>query len=295
MKVGITILSGLVGEYVGWEPTRAWDRAVEMGRVAERLGFSYAWVPDHLQVVRGPADGPTFEAFTLLSAIAAETQRIRLGPGVACAAFRNPALLVKMAMTLDVASNGRVDLAMGAGWHEGEWRGYGYGYPSAGERLALLREALEVVSRMFEPGPATWHGERFHVDGVISEPKGAGVSRIPIIVGGNGQKVTWRLAARFADELNLDGPELSEIREWLPIIRQRCEEIDRDPGTLALSAEIWWKGSAGEERVDRLGQIADLGLARIHSHLRDTVDSDEPLISFAEDCRAAGMEFEASS
>ena len=120
MKVGITILSGLVGEYVGWEPTRAWDRAVEMGRVAERLGFSYAWVPDHLQVVRGPADGPTFEAFTLLSAIAAETHRIRLGPGVACAAFRNPALLVKMAMTLDVASNGRVDLAMGAGWHEGE-------------------------------------------------------------------------------------------------------------------------------------------------------------------------------
>jgi len=214
-------------------------------------------------VVRGPADGPTFEAFTLLSAIAVETHRIRLGPGVARAAFRNPALLVKMAMTLDVASNGRVDLAMGAGWHEGEWRGYGYGYPSAGERLALLREALEVVSRMLEPGPATWHGERFHVDSVISEPKGAGVSRIPIIVGGNGQKVTWRLAARFADELNLDGPELSEIREWLPIIRQRCEEIDRDPATLALSAEIWWKGSAGEERVDRLEQIADLGLARI--------------------------------
>ena len=103
MKVGITILSGLVGEFVGWEPTRAWDRAVEMGRVAERLGFSYAWIPDHLQVVRGPADGPTFEAFTLLSAIAAETHRIRLGPGVACAAFRNPALLAKIAMTLDVA------------------------------------------------------------------------------------------------------------------------------------------------------------------------------------------------
>lgn len=232
MKVGITILSGLVGEFVGWEPTRAWDRAVEMGPVAERLGFSYAWVPDHLQVVRGPADGPTFEAFTLLSAIAVETHRIRLGPGVACAAFRNPALLVKMAMTLDVASNGRVDLAMGAGWHEGEWRGYGYGYPSAGERLALLREALEVVS---------------------------------------------------------------EIREWLPIIRQRCEEIDRDPATLALSAEIWWKGSAGEERVDRLGQIANLGLARIHSHFRDAVDSDEPLVSFAKDCRAAGIEIEASS
>ena len=290
MKVGVTILSGLVGEFGGWEPSRAWERAVAMGQEAERLGFSYAWVPDHLRVVRGPEDGPTFEAFTLLSALASATKRIRLGPGVACAAFRNPALLAKMAMTLDVASNGRVDLALGAGWHEGEWRGYGYGYPPPRERLAILRETLEIVTRMQAPGPVTWHGERFHIDNVIAEPKGAGPSRIPIIVGGNGQNVTWRLAARYADELNLDGPEVEEIRSWLPIIRHRCEEIERDPATLDLSAEIWWNGSTGDERVDRLGRIADLGLKRIHSHFREAAESDEPLNAFAEDCKAAGVE-----
>ena len=160
MKTGITILSGLVGEYEGWDPGRAWSRAVEMGEVAERLGFAFVWVPDHLLVVRGPAEAPTFEAFTLLTAIAARTGRVRLGPGVACAGFRNPALLMKMATTLDVASGGRVDLALGAGWHEDEWRSYGYGFPPARERLAQLEETLEIASRMLRPGRASWQGDR---------------------------------------------------------------------------------------------------------------------------------------
>ncbi len=222
MQAGITILSGLVGEYEGWEAGTAWSRAVEMGEVAERLGFGFVWVPDHLRVVRGPDGAPTFEAFTLLAAVAGRTERVRLGPGVACAGFRNPALLVKMATTLDVASGGRVDLAVGAGWHEGEWRSYGYGFPPTRERLAQLEETLEVASRMLRPGRATWKGERYAVDDVVAEPKGLQRPRIPIIVGGNGQKVTWRLAARFADELNLDGPTMAEIRDCLPTIRQRC-------------------------------------------------------------------------
>jgi alkanesulfonate monooxygenase SsuD/methylene tetrahydromethanopterin reductase-like flavin-dependent oxidoreductase (luciferase family) len=292
MQAGVTILSGLVGEFQGWEPGQAWSRAVEMGEVAERLGFAFAWVPDHLRVVIGPDDGPTFEAFALLSAIVERTRRIRLGPGVACAGFRNPALLVKMATSLDVASGGRFDLAVGAGWHEGEWRSYGYGFPPTRERLAQLEETLEIASRMLEPGRATWHGERFGVDDVVAEPKGLQRPRIPIIVGGNGQKVTWRLAARFADELNLDGPTIADIRAWLPIIHQRCEEVDRDPATLPVSAEIWWEGAAGPARVERLQQIAELGLVRIHSHLQEAADSDEPLISFAEDCRSAGLEMD---
>jgi len=295
MQAGVTILSGLTGEYEGWDPARAWARAVEMAEVAERLGFAFVWVPDHLRAVRGPDDAPTFEAFTLLAAIAERTRRVRLGPGVACAGFRNPALLVKMITSLDVASGGRADFALGAGWHEGEWRSYGYGYPPTRERLAQLRETLEVASRMLEPGHATWQGERFGIDEVIAEPKGLQRPRIPLIVGGNGQKVTWRLAARFADELNLDGPEIDHIREWLPIIEDRCEEVDRDPATLALSAEIWWHEAVGQTRVERLQEIAELGLTRIHSHLRDAADSDEPLISFAEDCRGAGLDLEPLS
>ena len=172
MQAGIAVLSGLLGEFDGWEPTRAWGRAVEMGEVAERLGFSFVWVPDHLRAVEGPDDGPTFEAFSLLSAIADHTERIRLGPGVACAGFRNPALLVKMVTTLDVASGGRVDFPMGAGWFEEEWRGYGYGFPPTRDRLAQLEETLEIASRMLRPGPATWHGEHFHIERAIAAPTG---------------------------------------------------------------------------------------------------------------------------
>jgi alkanesulfonate monooxygenase SsuD/methylene tetrahydromethanopterin reductase-like flavin-dependent oxidoreductase (luciferase family) len=240
--------------------------------------------------VRGPDEAPTFEAFTLLTAIAVRTSRVRLGPGVACVGFRNPALLVKMATSLDVASGGRVDLALGAGWHEQEWRSYGYGFPPTRERLAQLEETLEIASRMLRPGRATWQGGRFSVDDVVAEPKGVQQPRIPIIVGGNGQLVPWLLAARLADELKVDGPTLTDIREWLPIVRQRCEEAGRDPATLPVSAEIWWHGAVGSSRVEQLEQFADLGLVRIHSHFQEAADSDEPLVSFAEDCRAAGVE-----
>ncbi len=190
MRAGITILSGLVGEYRGWDPRSAWARAVEMAVVAERLGFSFAWVPDHLQVVKGSDGGPTFEAFSLLAAIAERSERIRLGPGVTCAGFRNPALLVKMATTLDVASGGRFDLALGAGWHEGEWRSFGYDFPPTRERLSQLEETLEIASIMLAPGTATWSGERYRIDSLSVQPRGIQQPRIPIIVGGNGQKVT---------------------------------------------------------------------------------------------------------
>jgi alkanesulfonate monooxygenase SsuD/methylene tetrahydromethanopterin reductase-like flavin-dependent oxidoreductase (luciferase family) len=207
---------------------------------------------------------------------------------VLCAGFRNPALLAKMFGTLDVASGGRMEIGIGAGWNEWEWRGYGYGFPPARERLRMLEDALAIASRMLAPGRATWDGAFAHVDDAICEPKGV-QARIPIVVGGNGQQVTWRLAARYADELNLDAPSLAQVREWLPIVRQRCEEIGSDPATLRVSAQIWWGDATGPERSERLAELAALGLARIHSDIAGAVDSDEPLAAFADDCRAAGI------
>ena len=149
------------------------------------------------------------------------------------------------------------------------------------------------MTRTLEPGRTTWHGERAQVDDAVLEPKGVQRPRIPIIVGGNGPNVTWRLAARFADELNLDGPEIEQIPGWLATIRERCEEIDRDPATLPVSAEMWWNGATGRERVEGIARLAELGLARIHSNFAEAAGSDEPIHSFAEDCRAAGIELDA--
>ena len=290
MRVGIYIPNGAGADFRGWDVRRAWDRTLELARLGEQLGFESLWVPDHLQNVRQHDDVPTFEIFPHMTAIAMVTERVTIGAAVLCAAFRNPALTVKMMTTLDVASGGRAEFAIGAGWNEWEFRGYGYGWPSARERLQLLEEALEITTRMFQPGRATWHGLHFHIEDVVCEPKGLQKRRMPIIVGGNGPKVTWRLAARFADELNLDGPTIDQIAEWMPTIRERCEEIGRDPASLKVSSLLRFRGATGQERVEGLQRCAEIGLDRLQVDQVALMDSDEPLHAFAEDCRAAGVE-----
>jgi alkanesulfonate monooxygenase SsuD/methylene tetrahydromethanopterin reductase-like flavin-dependent oxidoreductase (luciferase family) len=282
--------NGVQGEFAGWDPTRAWERSLQIGELGERLGFDAVWVPDHLQNIRRHDDAPTFESFIHLAALAGRTEHVRLGQGVVCAGFRNPALLAKMAASLDVASGGRAELAIGAGWNEWEYHGFGYPFPGISERLKLMAETLEVVTRAFAPGRASWRGEQVHVEDLVLEPKGVQRPRLRIIVGGNGPNVTWRLAARYADELNLDGPEIEDVATWILRIRERCEEIDRDPETLAVSALVWWRGMTGQPRVEGLQQLAATGLARVHSDFVEAVDSDEPIQAFAEDCRAAGVE-----
>lgn len=287
----ITLAGGFVGEFAGWGPERMWNRVLDIALLAEREGFSIIRMPDHLQNVREVDDSPTLEVFGVLSAIATKTTRPMLGQTVICTPFRNPALTIKQVTTLDVISRGRAELGLGAGWNVAEFQGYGYHFPPARERLAILEETLEIATRMLQPGRATWHGEHARIDDVICEPKGYTGHRIPIIVGGNGQKVTWRLAARFADELSLDGPNVDQVREWLPIIRQRCEEIDRDPASLAVSAEFWWNTpeTMHRSRVEQLQELKELGLSCVQTYTGNAADSDEPIISLAEDCRAAGL------
>ena len=203
MDVGVMVPQGWKGEYDGWNAVDAWANAVALARQAEALGFESVWVFDHFTTVPDPTDEITFESFTMLGALASATSRLRLGHMVICTGFRNPALTAKMASTLDVISGGRFELGIGAGWKEDEWVAYGYGFPSLRERLAALADHLEIIRRMLEPGRASYEGRYARVDGAINVPKGVQQPRIPIIVGGNGQNVTFRLAARFADELNL--------------------------------------------------------------------------------------------
>ncbi len=295
MRVGVIVPQGWTGEYDGWAADRAWERTVAVARQAERLGFESVWLFDHFHTVPRPTDEITFESFTALSALAALTGRVRLGHVVICAGFRNPALVAKMISTMDVISGGRMELGMGAGWKRDEWLAYGYGFPDTPDRLAGLADALEVISRMLAPGRsvhATYDGRYARVEEAINVPKPLQQPRVPIMVGGNGPNVTWRLAARFADELNVDGLTPGELREALPVIRARCEEIGRDPATLAVSAHVWWErlGSAGAARQDLLAAYRDLGVSRVIALVRDAARTDEALESFAADCRAGGAE-----
>lgn len=295
MRVGIIVPQGWTGEYDGWDPARAWARTVAVAHETEALGFDSIWMFDHVETEPVPTDEITFEAFVGISALAAETARVRLGHLVLCAGYRNPALVAKMISTLDVVSGGRAELGLGAGWKEDEYAAYGWGFPPLRSRLESLEDALEIVTRMLVPGRATYSGPSASVRDAINVPRGLQAPRIPILVGGNGPNRTWRLAARFADELNLDWLSPAEVVDALPVIESRCGEIGRDPATLRLSVNIGRPQSApeGAPRVDLLRRYADAGVDRVMTLVRACADDDGALERFAEDCVAAGAELDA--
>ena len=299
MKVGIIVPQGWTGEYDGWDAEVAWQRTVRVAREADELGFESIWVFDHFHTFPDPTDEITFESFTTLAALAAATSQVRLGHLVVCAGFRNPALVAKMVATLDVISGGRMELGIGAGWKRDEWIAYGYEFPETPERLARLADDLEVISRMLAPGRtvhATFHGKHAGVEDAINVPKPL-QERLPIVVGGNGPNVTWRLAARFADEVNLDKATPADVAQALPIIRSRCEEIGRDPGSLRVSVHISRhdKVAPGQQRIDRLAAYRELGVARTIEFLPASARDPDALAAYADDMAQAGCDRHGAS
>jgi F420-dependent oxidoreductase-like protein len=292
MQVGLMAPQGWKHEYDGWDAAAAWQRTVELATQAEDLGFEALWVFDHFTTTPDPTDEITFESFTVLSALAAITKRVRLGHMVVCAGFRNPAHTAKLCSTLDVVSGGRFELGIGAGWKEDEWEAYGYGFPPIGERMDGFGDALEVISRMFEPGRATFEGRHARVRGAINVPKGIQQPRIPIIVGGNGERRTAGYAIRFAHELNYVFLSPEEIAQRMVDVRRRCEVEGRDPATLRFSQYVRDEAmrDAGQARVDLIGRLAETGLDRLVAFPTRWSPTEEAQALFAEDCRKAGIE-----
>ena len=294
MQVGLMALQGWKREYDGWDPAEASARTIELAEQAETLGFESLWAFDHFHTVPVPADEITFESFSVLAALAMVTKRMRLGHMVVCTGFRNPALTAKMASTIDVICGGRFELGIGAGWKEDEWIAYGYGFPTLRERMAALGDHLEVVKRMLEPGRASFEGDYAEVRGAINEPKGLQQPRIPIVVGGNGRNVTFRYAARFAEELNLVFLVPDEVAELLPIVRQRCEEEDATPPrsgcrstpATRMSANRARNGSISSGRWPPWGWIGSSASRRWNP-------TAEAQAQFAQDCLAAGLSLDA--
>lgn len=291
MQVGLMAPQGWKGEYDGWEPALAWARTVELARNAEELGFESLWVFDHFHTVPNPTDEITFESFSVLSALAMATTRVRLGHMVVCTGFRNPALTAKLSSTIDVISGGRFELGIGAGWKEEEWRAYGFGFPTLGERMAAFGDHLEVIQAMLRPGRASYEGRYAHVRRAINVPKGLQEPRIPIIVGGNGERVTAGFAIRYADELNYVFLTPEECVERMASVRARCETEGRDPATLRFS--LYTRDEEmrdpGQARIDMIARLREIGLDRIVCFPARWSTTVEAQASFAEDCRSAGV------
>ncbi|HEX8596911.1 MAG TPA: LLM class F420-dependent oxidoreductase [Chloroflexia bacterium] len=239
IKFGVLVPQGWRMDLVDiQDPVEKYEAMTRVAKEAEQLGFDSVWLYDHFHTVPSPELEATFECWISTAALARDTSNIRIGQMVSCNSYRNPALLAKMASTVDVLSHGRLDFGIGAGWYEHEYLAYGYPYPDGPERLRMLGEALQIFHAMWKDDYATFEGKHYQIKGAINEPKGVQQPHIPIWVGGGGEKVTLKLVARYADACNVGGINPDNYRHKFEVLRQHCENEGRDYNSIIKSAEI---------------------------------------------------------
>jgi F420-dependent oxidoreductase-like protein len=220
------------------DPIEQYEAMTRVGQAAEKAGYDSIWVYDHFHTTPTPEIETTFEAWTITAGLARDTQRVKIGQMVTCNGYRNPALLAKIASTVDVMSHGRAICGLGAGWYEHEWRAYGYGFPDTRERMRMFREAVEIVVKMWTDEKASFKGEYYTIDGAINEPKGVQKPHIPLWLGGGGEKVTLKLVAQWGDACNVGGGNPEMVRHKLSILREHCEKLGRDYSTITKSTNL---------------------------------------------------------
>ncbi|GIW42454.1 MAG: hypothetical protein KatS3mg076_3031 [Candidatus Binatia bacterium] len=263
-----------------WEDTRA--AALEF----ERLGYDSVWLNDHLYGI--PAPGiPILEAWTTLSAVGAVTSRVRLGTLVSPVGFRPPALFAKAWATLDTITGGRVIAGFGAGWYDAEFRGYGLPFPSVRERLEQLEEALALSKLLWTQERTNFAGKHFRLESTFCEPKPVQKPHPPLLVGGGGERVLLRIAARHADIWNNLAVTQDQLGKKVESLRRHCEQVGRDFSTLTVSqqclvvlGETEKEAAANAEKAQRIygghmggqGELAisgtpDVCIEKIRRHL----------------------------
>jgi len=257
MKYGVIVPQGWRLDLTGIDsPVEAYEAMTRVAREAEVLGYNSIWLYDHFHTFPQVRREITFECWMAAAALARDTERVRVGQIVSCNSYRNPALLAKMASTLDVLSHGRLYFGIGAGWYEHEYRAYGYAYPETPERLKRLREALQVILAMWTQEEAVFEGKYYQVRGAINQPEGVQKPHIPILIGGGGEKVTLKLVAQYADACNVGGGDLELIKHKLAVLRQHCATVGRDYNSIWRTTTIDYCALAEteEEAIARLTQ-----------------------------------------
>jgi F420-dependent oxidoreductase-like protein len=227
----------------------SWDALVEHWQRAEALGFDSVWLFDHFLALYGDPDGPTLEASTLLAGLALKTEAIRIGVLVYGNTHRHPAILAKEMVTVDHISGGRVTLGIGTGWNEREHAAYSIPFPSAGDRVAMLDEALQVIESLFANQRTTFHGEHYSLTDAPFSPKPL-QEKMPVMIGGKRPKML-RLIAKHADIWD-SSPTLDELRQRRADLAEHCRAFGRDPDEIACSI------SFGADRLEDPAAFPDL-------------------------------------
>lgn len=235
MRFGLFIPQGWRLDLAGIEAADQWAAMKQVAEHADAGPWESVWVYDHFHTVPQPTEEATHEAWTLMAALGAATTRVRLGQMCTCMSYRNPAYLAKQAATVDVISGGRVEMGIGGGWYEHEWRAYGYGFPSAGERLQRLDEGVQIMRQAWTTGTSTLSGRHYQVDGAICRPLPLQAGGIPLWIAGGGERKTLRIAAEYAQYTNFDGTPDTFARKS-EILADHCRDIGTDYDSIVRSA-----------------------------------------------------------
>jgi F420-dependent oxidoreductase-like protein len=253
MRFGLFIPQGWRLDLVGIAPQDQWQVMRDLAAYADAGPWDSLWVYDHFHTVPMPTAEATHEAWTLMAAYAATTSRIKLGQMCTAISYRNPAYLAKVAATTDIISGGRVQMGIGGGWYEHEWRAYGYGFPSAGVRLARLDEGVQIMRAAWRDGVVSFDGRHYQVDGAIVQPKPLQAGGIPLWIAGGGEKVTLKIAAKYAQYTNFTS-EPAGFAHKSEVLQQHCREVGTDYDGIVRSANF--NVVIGESESDVAARIA---------------------------------------
>ena len=227
MKIGAFVPQGWRMDLNGIDKNDQWQTILDAASKIEALNYESIWVYDHFHTVPKPTQDPTYECWTLMSALSQTTEKVRLGQMCTCNSYRNPSYLTKVASNIDVMSNGRLEYAIGAGWYDHEYKAYGYEYPSDGERLKMLEESLIIYKLMTTEEEPKFEGKYYSIDGAINQPKPIQKPYPPLWVCGGGEKVTLKLLAKYGDYGNWD-VDVEGFIHKSNVLKQHCENEGRD-------------------------------------------------------------------
>lgn len=277
MRFGAFIPQGWTLDLAGIEVDEQWPTMTRVAETLESSGFESGWVFDHFHTVPQVTQEPTYEAWSLMAALAVATDRLRLGQMCTCNSYRPPAYLAHVAASIDVISGGRLEMGIGAGWFEGEYLAHGYPFPKPSVRIGQLAEALEVMRRMWTEDEAHFDGEYYQLDGAVCRPKPLQKPHIPYWVAGGGEKLTLNVAARYADYTNFAGsPESFEHKS--EVLAGHCREEGRDFDEITRSMNMSLVCAPTEAEADEL-------LDEVEGRMSPLVDDEARLQRFLAEAR----------
>jgi F420-dependent oxidoreductase-like protein len=232
---GALVPQGWKREFDGLDPRTAYRTMIETSQACERAGYDSIWLYDHFHSIPPPPVAtPVFECWTAMMALAERTERVLLGQMVTCTPYRNAAYLAKVSACVDVASNGRLQMGVGAGWYWDEFNAYGFGFPEPRHRIGYLADTVEILKRMWSDEKATYEGKYASIKDAFCDPKPLQSPRPPLWIGGGGERKTLRVVAQHADYSNFGG----KPHEWerkRDILFGHCEAVGRDPSEIRLT------------------------------------------------------------